>query len=236
MKASLSDPDTLSYDEAMRDADIEKWKVAAHKEIMELEGKGTWEEVPKSQAKTRILPGTWVFKRKRTPDGEILKHKARYCVRGDLQETEQENYSPVVHWSSIRIVLTISLILGWELACIDFNNAFVQATLDEPVWIHLPRGFRSGKPGETCLRLIKSLYGLSSAPRLWYTHLLEALKEDGFTLSAHDECLLYKDNIIIFLWVDDCGVCAPKMELIDDLIKRLQEKGLSLKKEGNLTD
>ena len=236
MKASLSDPDTLSYDEAMRDADIDKWKVAAHKEIMELEGKGTWEEVPKSQAKTRILPGTWVFKRKRTPDGEILKHKARYCVRGDLQETEQENYSPVVHWSSIRIVLTISLILGWELACIDFNNAFVQATLDEPVWIHLPRGFRSGKPGETCLRLIKSLYGLSSAPRLWYTHLLEALKEDGFTLSAHDECLLYKDNIIIFLWVDDCGVCAPKMELIDDLIKRLQEKGLSLKKEGNLTD
>ena len=236
MKASISDPDTLSYDEAMRDNDIDRWKEAAENEIRELEEKGTWTEVPKSEATTRILPGTWVFKRKRSPDGEIRKYKARYCVRGDLQETEEENYSPVVNWSTIRIVLVLSLVLGWELACIDFNNAFVQATLHEPVWIHLPRGFRSSSPGTMCLRLLKSLYGLSSAPRLWYDHLVKALLEDGFQMSKHDKCLLYKKDIIIFLWVDDCGVCAPTMKLVDDLIERLKEKGLSLQKEGNFTD
>ena len=236
MKASLSDPDTLSYDEAMRDKDLTKWQAAASKEIRELEEKGTWVEVQQSEATTRILPGTWVFKRKRTPDGEISKFKARYCVRGDLQESEQENYSPVVNWSTIRIVLTLSLILGWELACIDFNNAFVQATLNEPVWIHLPRGFRSSLKGTTCLRLVKSLYGLSSAPRLWYDHLIQALKEDGFQMSKHDQCLLYKENIIIFLWVDDCGVCAPTITLIDELVERLKKKGLSLEKEGNFTN
>ena len=192
-------------------------------EITELEEKGTWEEVDQSDASSQILPGTWVFKRKRSPDGEIVKFKARYCVRGDLQETEEENYSPVVNWSTIRIVLTLSIVLNWELACLDFNNAFVQAKLTTPVWIHLPRGFRSSRPGRTCLKLVKSLYGLSSAPRLWYDHLVKALKEDGFTISTHDQCLLYKDNIIIFLWVDDCGVCAPHMKLIDDLILRLEK-------------
>ena len=43
MKASISDPDTLSYDEAMKDKDIDKWQDAAkRKEIQELEGKGNW--------------------------------------------------------------------------------------------------------------------------------------------------------------------------------------------------
>ena len=220
----------------MRDSAVEKWKTAAENEIQELESKNTCVEVPQNEATSRILPGTWVFKRKRSPDGEITKHKARYCVRGDLQETEEENYSPVVHWSSIRTILTLSLVLQWELACIDFNNAFVQATLEELIWIHLPRGFRSKLGKHSCLRLKKSLYGLSSAPRLWYDHQVKALLEDGFQIGSHDNCLLFKHNIIIFLWVDDCGVCSPKLDLIDALILRLQKKGLSLKKEGNFTD
>jgi hypothetical protein len=56
---------------------------------------GTWKEVPVSSAKTRILPGTWVFSRKRTPDGAIGKYKAQYCVCGDLQETEVDTFAPV---------------------------------------------------------------------------------------------------------------------------------------------
>ena len=53
-----------------------------------------------------ILPDTCVFKPKRNPDGEI------YCVRCDLQESEQENYSPVMNWSSICIMLTLFWVDG----------------------------------------------------------------------------------------------------------------------------
>ncbi|KAI2509043.1 hypothetical protein MHU86_5419 [Fragilaria crotonensis] len=71
-KASVSDPDTLSFSEAMADRDnIEKWLKAANDEIQSLQKNGTWIEVPITEAKTRILPGTWVFRRKRTPDGTI---------------------------------------------------------------------------------------------------------------------------------------------------------------------
>jgi hypothetical protein len=230
-KATASDPDTLSYDQAIHDVDHDKWMKSAMDEITALTEKETWVEVPHSEATSRIIPGTWVFRRKRSPDGTVKKHKGRYCVRGDLQDGKFETFAPVVSWSTIRTVLILSLVLEWELVCVDFSNAFVQAKLKEPVYIHLPRGFRSNKNGPTCLKLLKSLYGLSVAPRLWFEKLCGALLEDGFTQSEHDKCLFLKKHMIIFLWVDDCGICSKEMADIDAFIKRLKQKGFELTKD-----
>ncbi|KAI2498726.1 hypothetical protein MHU86_15793 [Fragilaria crotonensis] len=166
----------------MADRDnIEKWLKAANDEIQSLQKNGTWIEVPITEAKTRILPGTWVFRRKRTPDGTISKYKARYCrVRS----------SP----------------------------------LSDPVWIHLPRGFHSPRGHATCLRLLKSLYGLSVAPRLWYQHLSEALREEGFKACANDPCLLYKDTIMVVLYVDDLGIAYRDQNDLDKLFANLEAK------------
>ena len=69
-KAAATDPDTLSFDQALADVEhLDKWKEAAEKEIKSLEDKETWEEVDISEATSKILPGTWVFRLKRTPDG-----------------------------------------------------------------------------------------------------------------------------------------------------------------------
>ncbi|KAI2508990.1 hypothetical protein MHU86_5366 [Fragilaria crotonensis] len=175
-KASVSDPDTLSFNEAMADHDnIEKWLKAANDEIQSLQKNGTWIEVPITEAKTRILPGTWVFRRKRTPDGTII-------------------------------------------------------------WIHLPRGFHSPRGHATCLRLLKSLYGLSVAPRLWYQHLSEALREEGFKACANDPCLLYKDTIMVVLYVDDLGIAYRDQNDLDKLFANLEAKGLTFTREGTFTD
>ena len=64
-----------------------------------------WEEVPVTEATSKILPGTWVFRQKRTPDCEIYKFKARYCVRGDLQEGDFNTFAPTVAWSTVRFFL-----------------------------------------------------------------------------------------------------------------------------------
>jgi hypothetical protein len=55
-KASHSDPDTLSYDEAMADVDRELWIKAAKKEIKSLEDQGTWTEVDISEATSKFCP------------------------------------------------------------------------------------------------------------------------------------------------------------------------------------
>ena len=52
------DPDTLSWDEAMGAPDREQWIAAALLEVRVLEKNETWVEVPVTDAKTKILPGT----------------------------------------------------------------------------------------------------------------------------------------------------------------------------------
>jgi len=238
-KATASDPDTLSFDEAMSEdqQSVEKWKHAAKLEIESLEQNGTWEEVLQSSAGSRILPGTWVFRRKRTPDGEISKYKARYCVRGDLEEGTTETFAPVVAWSSVRLFLALSVTLKWKTCSIDFSNAFVQATLKEPVWIHTPRGFHAkDTKNKMCLKLLKSLYGLSVAPKLWFHHVKTSLVEQGFKQSALDPCLMYKQSIMLVLYVDDVGIAYRTDDDLRELLQNLKDRSLSFTQEGTFTD
>ena len=128
------------------------------------------------------------------------------------------------------------MMTGWETCSIDFSNAFVQAKLKEPIWIHLPRGFRTAGPAKTCLRLIRSQYGISEAPRLWYEHLLKALLDLGLKQCQHDQCLFYKTNLLIVLYVDDAGIAAPATKYIDEFISSLETKGFTLTKEGTFSE
>ena len=231
-----SNPDLFSYDQAMSSEHREKWMEAAEKEIRSLEGFDCWLEVPISQATTKVLPGTWVFKVKRAPDGSFKKFKARYCVRGDLQEGDFETYAPVVQFSSVRLFLAWSLLLDWYTCSVDFSNAFIQAKLKDDTFIHLPRGFTSSQRSKTCLKLKKSLYGLAVAPRLWYEHLWNSLKKQGLVQSDHDKCLLFRKDLIVICYVDDLGVQAPRKGIVDKFISNLKEDGLDLTVEGSFSE
>lgn len=90
--ARNKDPDTLNFDEAMVE-DSDGWMDSAVIEVRSLENHSAWVEVPTHEAESRILPGIWVFRRKRSPDGTVRKLKGRYCVRGDLQENIPETYA-----------------------------------------------------------------------------------------------------------------------------------------------
>ena len=231
-----ANPDLFSYDEAMSSEHRSEWIKAAIKEITALEKFGCWVEVPIESATTKVLPGTWVFKVKRAPDGTFKKFKARYCIRGDLQEGEFETYAPVVQFSSVRLFLAWSLMLGWYTCSIDFSNAFIQATLKDDTYIHLPRGFSGSGTKKTCLKLNRSLYGLAVAPRLWYQHLWKALKELGLVASKHDPCLLFRKDLIVICYVDDLGIQAPNKKIVDELIDQLRKKGFDLTFEGSFTE
>jgi len=235
--ASNSDPDTLSYDEAMADlAHKVDWQKSAVREVLALVEKGTWEEVDIATATSRILPGTWVFRRKRNPDGDIVKFKGRYCVRGDLQEGEHDTFAPVVAWSTVRFFLVFAITYDWTTCSIDFSNAFVQSVLKDDVWIHLPRGFRSSRGPNTCLKLKKSLYGLSIAPRLWYETLSQALLDEGFKQSQNDKCLFYKPGFLIVLYVDDAGLAVKNPIDIDELLVNLRAKGFEMTRESTFAE
>jgi len=153
-----------------------------------------------------------------------------------LEEGEPETFAPVVAWSSVRLFTILALTLNWDTSSIDFSNAFVQAKLETPVWIHLPRGFQSPRGKSTCLQLVKSLYGLSVAPRLWFEHVLEAFTDQGFKQSTLDPCFLFKDTIMVVLYVDDVGIAYANESDLNKLLDSLEQRGLQFTKEGTFTD
>ena len=240
-KATVSDPDTLTWDEAMAEGpeNVAKWLEAADKEIKALEGKEAWNERALSDATVKVIPGTWVFRRKRSPAGEITKWKARWVLRGDLQEVNFDTYAAVVAWSTVRIFLVMSLLLGWTTKALDFDNAFIQAKLDHECWAYLPRGYYSMMSlrhgDKACLRLNKSVYGLKVAPKLWFEHLKRGLVELGFKSSSYDECLLYHKGMLLVVFVDDCGLAVSDPSMIDWFVNELRKRGFELQVEGDFT-
>ena len=165
--------------------------------------------------------------------------KLRWVIRGDLQDVDFSIYAPVVNWSTVRIFMVLSLLLGWTMKALDFVNAFIQATLEDTVYVQLPRGFRSmmetwsGKPA--CLRLRKSVYGLKIAPKLWYQHMACGLKELGFKPSSYDKCLLFREGALLVTFVDDCGLSVKDPKMIDWFVSELRKWGLELDVEGDFT-
>jgi Reverse transcriptase (RNA-dependent DNA polymerase) len=235
--APASNPDLLDYDQVMHAPDADLFKDGMKVEISLLIKQDTFDVVPKQEAKDAgqtILPGTWAFRRKRRGDGTIKKHKALYCVRGDLQKDVFNTFAPVVQSTTIRLMMVYSLVYGLRTECIDFSNAFVQAKPDKPVYIHLPCGFRdSQNRPDMCLKLKKSLYGLKIAPKLWSEHLSTRLKAMGFKQSRLDPCLFSRNKVILCMWV--VCICAKTAEGIQQVIAELQTE-FALTEEGELSE
>lgn len=226
----------------MNDVDMDHWHAAAKKEIDELSAKGTWDIVHQTEATLRILPGTWVFKQKRTPDGTIKTHKARFCVRGDLQEGDFQTYAPVVAFSTIQMFLVLAIMFNWHTCTTNFNNAFVQSDLKDPIWVHFPRGFHCGEPDNLhkhdktkCFCLKKSLYGISIVPRLFYENIHNAMTELGFIQSDFNPCLYLSSDIFVIFYVDDAGIAARNEDKVYKFIASMEDKGFNITPQGTLT-
>jgi transposase InsO family protein len=233
------DPDLFTWDQAMDSEYRDEFVDAAQVEIEALVSQGTWREDLRSNATTRVVPSQWVFRIKRSPgDGSIKKFKARCVLRGDLQEYEGDTYSPVASWSTVRLAIVMCMRLNWTILSIDFSNAFVQSPLpkEDPVWMHVPRGYSCSQGKEYVLKLEKSLYGLAVAPLLFFQYTSKAFKKLGMEQSEHDQCLWYRKDLILVQYVDDCGIGAPTEAGIDEFVSQLRQLGLTLTKEGSFSE
>ena len=230
-------PDTYMYHEIFHMQDRANWLESMQVEIDALEAHGCWKEDLRSNAK-KVVPCKWVLTYKRNPDGTIKKRKGRVVLRGDLQEYEGETFSPVAAWSTIRAFLAVSTVKNQITTTIDFENAFIQSPLpkDEPVWMEVPKGYTTQGGPDYCLKLVKSLYGHASSPRLFYEFISKHFKNVGLKQSEHDPCLWTGRDIMLVQYVDDCGISAPNQEVLDKFIKDLRHEGLVLTQESTFAE
>jgi hypothetical protein len=135
-------------------------------------------------------------------------------------------------------VLSIAISSGWKLRQLDVNNAFLQGTLTENVYMHQPPGFIDKDfPSHVC-KLHNAIYGLKQAPRAWFHELKTFLLQSGFQNSHADTSLfvlhLGPHLVYLLVYVDDLIITGDDVHLVNRFINLLAHR-FSLKDLGHLS-
>ena len=80
-------------------------------------------------------------------------------------------YSPVVRFTTLRILFAYAARNDLEAFHFDVETAFLHGELEDEVYMELPEGFKSTDQEGKVARLLKGLYGLKQGSKNWYDKL-----------------------------------------------------------------
>ena len=207
------------------------WRTAITKEYTDMNNHNVWVKTKKSQIpkNRRCVKCKWVFKIRRNG-----KFRARLVACGYSQIPGvdfTENYSPVIHDISARILIIIMIIYGLQGKLVDVETAFLYGDLEEEVYMDCPEGMVDVKEDEALL-LQSTIYGLVQSARQYYKKATKILKDLGFLGGTVDPCLFHRETekgkVYFGLYVDDNLLIGdpPAIEqAIQELKKRISSKG-----------
>jgi hypothetical protein len=238
----LEDQTPQTFREAMKSFDAVKWLAGMDAEMGSCAQKEVWTEVRRDSLPkgTNILPVKWVFKIKTDEHGNVTAYKARITPKGFRQKYGRdffEVYAATGMYKTMRLGLALSARWDHEVVQMDVPTAFLNAVVDEDVYMEFPEGYGNGKEHLVC-KLNKALYGLKQAPRNWYLLVRSFVVETmGFKACVSDPCLFFKRStsgrlILLFLFVDDfqCSFhradAAEWLALKAQLVQRFQTKDM----------
>ena len=239
--ATSNSGDPLTYQEAIDSAEAIYWRAAIDSELASLQRNNTWKLVQSSKlsAQSRhVLAGRWVFRTKRDQNGDIIRYKARWVVKGYEQKygiDYDQTFAGVVKSTSWKAILAIAALYDLEIEQMDVVTAFLNGECEEELYVEPPPGLElpdGYKKSEFACRLLKALYGLKQAPRLWQKKLASVLQDLGYKPILADHCIFRNKNtgIIICTYVDDFLLVGRKGTDLDqikqDLAKRFEMKDL----------
>eukprot|EP00833_Pecoramyces_ruminatium_P011381 jgi/Orpsp1_1/1185413/evm.model.c7180000093637.1 len=219
----------LSYSDIQNYKDSKEWKEAIELELNNMKSHNVYEFVKELPPNTNVVNSRWVFKYKHDNEGKIIKRKARLVAKGFTQQYGidfKETFSPTLRQDSLRILIALAINKNFEIRQIDVNAAYLNATLNETIYMNIPQGHQDYKKG--FWKLKKAIYGLKQAGREWNRTLNKILGKLKFTQLISEPCLYVKKNqtnkiiCIIAVLVDDLIIAGIKKEIFNtiNLIKR----------------
>lgn len=225
---------------------IQKWMEAIEKEKSSIMMNDVF-EIVKRPVDRRILRTMWVLTKKLDEEGNELAKKARNVLLGN--QTEEgidyyETFSPVAKLSSLRLFLALVVQFQMHMYQGDFNTAFLNASIDEDIFLEVPLFFRLTEMLETlpknhelrryntsnlCLKLKKSQYGLKQSSRNWYITLNEYLINVlNFQPCKSEPCIYIhrseKERSLLFLYVDDFILASTSQSFLETTIQRIENQ------------
>ena len=162
------DDELETIKEALECPTKEKWKVALEEEIESMKVNQVWSLVDLPPGR-KAIGNKWILKIKRKAGGSIDRYKARLVEKGYTKKKKgidyEETFSPIVRFTSIRLLLAIVTNLNLELHQMDVKTTFLNGELDEEIYMEQPVGFIvKGQERKVC-NLQRSIYGLKKSSR-----------------------------------------------------------------------
>jgi hypothetical protein len=209
------------YRDAINSSEAPEWNLAMKDEINSMIRLGVWSIVP-CPKDVKPLKGRWVFKNKLGDNNQIIRRKARFVAKGFLQIYGRdffETHAPVAKMKSIKLMLSLTAQQDLELFQLDFDTAFLNAPVEEDIYLEQPEGFHIGASNMVC-KLIKAIYGLKQAPRNWNQTIDTFMRQLGYRALLSDPCVYIKTSktgrlIILSLYVDDTVIAFHQADLAE---------------------
>ena len=242
--AAKTGKDTLYYHQAMKAKDSRQFQEAMQMEIDDHSKYKHWKIVPRSEIPKgqQVIDSVWAMCRKRRiKSKEVYKWKSRLNMHGRQQVCSihyWETFSAVACWSSICLLLIISLLTGMVTRQFDFVLAYPQADIGVKQWMEIPAGvtLADGQdPKDYALEVTKNIYGGKDSGLQWANHLKQGLEDTGFEQSKFDPCVFFKQGCVFIVYVDDAIMASFNKSMIDHMFNALKDK-YCMTDEGDLTD
>lgn len=234
------EPEPLRYEQTLPEvcSESERWREAMDDEIASMNKFGVYKALPKSAAGNRqILGCRWVYKRKTNKNGEVVRYRSRLVAQG-YRQREYDSYdphstfSPVVHKDTLRLFLSVCAAEDLSIYQADVKAAFLQAPLDEKIYLRAPPGYECVDPStgeEQIWELSKAIYGLKQSSACFWEALHAHLTENGFKSTLGDPCLFRKEMpdggvILTATYIDDVTFAVSKPEHFDYFMSMLRSR------------
>ena len=143
-----------------------------------------------------------------------------------------ERQSPTLSMEGLSICLQILASMKWQLIIADVEGVFLQG---EPLtrkggrlFVKIPKEGVPNQSNEDVVEVLKSVYGLSDAPRAWWTNFSNTLKSLGMCQSEFDPCIFYwyyegRLSGCVALHVDDT-IIGGTSEFHEQVLFRLKNR------------
>ena len=111
--AEKENNESHTFGQLLKQTDAAGFIHAITKEADDNDSHDHWDVVPlwEKPSDVKAILAIWDFKRKRFPDGRIIKHKAWLCAHGGMQQygvNYWETYSPTVNWISVSFLMIVA--------------------------------------------------------------------------------------------------------------------------------
>jgi len=208
------------YEDIKNLIDKDEWMEAVKEELDNMSNLKVYKLIKNIPSNARFITTRWVFKYKRDSTGRIVKRKARLVARGYSQEPGtdfHDTFAPTLKQDSLRVFISTAINLNFEIKQIDVNSAYLNAPLEEEIYLKAPEGHPAYN--KYFWKLKKALYGLKQSAHVWNKELNKTLLNLNFKRLYSDPCIYKKVNnknkiiCLLAVYVDDIIIAGTNLEI-----------------------